>query len=178
MFTKTNKGPEGPALGPTPTQDAIRPASSKPAARTAPSIISADMKIVGSVASEGEMQIDGSIDGDVSAISLTIGQSGRIEGEVKAETIVVRGEVKGAIRARKVELETGSKVIGDIVHTSLSIQANASFEGQVKHADDPLKQATSQGAAAAQNASQPTSTQPAAAPSSGGGATKPQTLSS
>ncbi|MEL6259002.1 MAG: polymer-forming cytoskeletal protein, partial [Pseudomonadota bacterium] len=154
MFTKT-KGPDGtqPTNPSTsPAQDAIRPATAKPTARTAPSIISGDMNIIGSVTSDGEMQIDGRIEGDVSASSLTVGTTGKIEGEVKAETIIVRGHIKGAIRARKVELETGSRVIGDIVHSSLSIQANAVFEGQVKHADDPLKQQlTSQGSAPSQN---------------------------
>lgn len=141
MFTKTNKGTEGAGEAPlNPAQQAIRAASNKPAGRTAPSIISADMKINGSVVSDGEMQIDGLIDGDVQAASLTIGNSGKIIGEVRAETVVIRGHVKGAVRAKKVELETGANVHGDIVHASLSIHGDASFEGQVKRADDPLKQ--------------------------------------
>jgi len=97
------------------------------------------MVIKGSVSSDGEMQIDGTIDGDVSAASLTIGNSGKIIGEVRAETVVIRGHIEGAVRARKVELESGARVHGDIVHASLSIQSNAVFEGQVKHSDDPLK---------------------------------------
>jgi len=121
----------------TPTQNSIRPASSKPTARSAPSIISADMLIKGSVSSDGEMQIDGKIEGDVSAVSLTIGQTGSIQGEVKAQTVVVRGRIVGSIRARKVELESGAHVEGDIVHASLAIQSNAVFQGQVKHASEP-----------------------------------------
>ncbi|KCZ94511.1 putative lipoprotein [Hyphomonas johnsonii MHS-2] len=110
----------------------------KPAARAA-SIICADMKINGSVTSEGALQIDGVVDGDVSATDITIGASGHITGEVKAEVVKVKGKIRGSIRARKVELESGAHVKGDIVHASLQIQANAVFEGQVKHADDPLK---------------------------------------
>ena len=141
MFTKTNKGTEGAGEPPlNPAQHAIRAASNKPAGRTAPSIISADMKINGSVISDGEMQIDGTIDGDVQAASLTIGSSGKIIGEVRGETVVIRGHVKGAVRAKKVELETGADVHGDIVHSSLSIHGEANFEGPVKRADDPLKQ--------------------------------------
>jgi cytoskeletal protein CcmA (bactofilin family) len=100
------------------------------------------MTIKGSIQSAGEMQIDGSIEGDVTASSLTIGQTGEITGEVRAASVTVRGKVVGSIRARKVELETGSRVEGDILHASLSIQSNAVFEGQVKHADDPLKSST------------------------------------
>ena len=143
MFTKNSKTPAAPPpepqQKPVPAQDAIRGAASKPAARAA-SIICADMKINGSVISEGALQIDGIVDGDVSATDITIGASGQITGEVKAEVVKVKGRIKGSIRARKVELETGAHVKGDIVHSSLQIQSNAVFEGQVKHADDPLKE--------------------------------------
>ncbi|MFN3608587.1 MAG: polymer-forming cytoskeletal protein [Hyphomonas sp.] len=143
MFTKNNKTPAAPPpepqQKPVPAQDAIRGAATKPAARAA-SIICADMKINGSVVSEGALQIDGIVDGDVSATDITIGASGQITGEVKAEVVKVKGRIKGSIRARKVELETGAHVKGDIVHSSLQIQSNAVFEGQVKHADDPLKE--------------------------------------
>jgi cytoskeletal protein CcmA (bactofilin family) len=142
MFTKHNKTPDTAPVEPPKTaaaQDAIRGAAMKTAARAA-SIICADMKINGSVTSEGSLQIDGIVDGDVSATDITIGASGQITGEVKAEVVKVKGKIKGSIRARKVELETGAHVKGDIVHSSLQIQSNAVFEGQVKHADDPLRE--------------------------------------
>ncbi len=150
MFTKNNKTnetpqPAEPMKNAAPAQDAIRGASSKPAARAA-SIICADMKINGSVTSEGALQIDGIVDGDVAATDITIGASGHITGEVKAEVVKVKGKIKGSIRARKVELETGAHVKGNIVHSSLQIQSNAVFEGQVKHADDPLKDTAPKGA--------------------------------
>ncbi len=155
MFTKNSRTPDNaPQPEPAKVQtsvDAIRAASSKPAARAA-SIICADMKINGSVTSEGALHIDGIIDGDVSATDITIGASGQITGEVKAEVVKVKGKIKGSIRARKVELETGAHVKGDIVHSSLQIQSNAVFEGQVKHADDPLKDATPRAAAEAKSA--------------------------
>ncbi|MCA8902763.1 MAG: polymer-forming cytoskeletal protein [Hyphomonas sp.] len=150
MFTKNNKHQDtAPAPEPAkvqPSVDAIRGAASKPAARAA-SIICADMKINGSVTSEGALQIDGTVDGDVSATDITIGASGHITGEVKAEVVKVKGRIKGSIRARKVELETGAHVKGDIVHSSLQIQSNAVFEGQVKHAEDPLKDTSPRAAA-------------------------------
>jgi len=141
MFTKNNKPVTPPQVEPQrsmPAQDAVRGAANKPAARAA-SIICADMKINGSVTSEGALQIDGTVDGDVTATDITIGASGEITGEVKAEVVKVKGRIKGSIRARKVELETGAHVKGDIVHSSLQIQSNAVFEGQVKHAEDPLR---------------------------------------
>lgn len=150
MFTK-GKGPEGPAEPQTPAassspmKDATRGAASKAASKVA-SIICEDMKINGSVSSEGALHIDGTVDGDVHAADITIGVNGHIIGEVKAEIVKVKGKIRGSIRARKVELESGAHVQGDIVHASLQIQSNAVFEGQVKHSDDPLKDSGPRGA--------------------------------
>lgn len=156
--TPTPQEPQKPA----PVQDTIRAAASKPAARAA-SIICSDVKINGSVVSDGALQIDGVVDGDVSATDITIGASGQITGEVKAEVVKVKGRIKGSIRARKVELETGAHVKGDIVHASLQIQSNAVFEGQVKHAEDPLRE-TGPIAAAAPVAPVTAEPRPASAP--------------
>ena len=147
MFTKGK--PEGVTPNTPPQQkptsgEPLRTAATRPAAKAAPSLFSEDMKVKGSIVSQGEIQIDGHIEGDVKATALTIGDHGEIIGEVVAETIVVRGKVKGSIRGRKVRLASSAKVQGDITHSSLSIEANAVFEGQVKHSDDPLKAAAPQ----------------------------------
>ena len=142
MFTKGK--PEGSTTS-TPASSApgepLRQAATKPAARSAPSLISGDMKLTGSIVSEGEIQVDGAIEGDVKATALTIGDTGTINGEVIAETVVVRGKVQGHIRARKGQLASSATGQGDITHASLSIEATALFEGQVKRSDDPLKSA-------------------------------------
>lgn len=138
MFTK-GKTPEPPAppVAPKPALPDLAPKRA-PAARSGPSIISADVKMTGKIVSQGELDINGQIEGDVRASALTVGETGAIKGEVIAESVVVRGTVEGRIRARKVQLCTGAKVRGDIFHASLAIEPNAIFEGAVKHAQDPM----------------------------------------
>ena len=135
MFTKTKSDTPGFS----PAQDAVRGASSKPASRVGASIICSDMHMTGSIKTEGAIQIDGKIEGDITAGDITVGSTGEIIGEVKAETLRVKGKVKGSVRAKKVELETGAVVEGDIIHAALVIQPDATFEGQVKRESDPLK---------------------------------------
>ena|SRR5689334_20305243 len=140
MFTK-GKTPEAP---PVPPQPAPKPLLADPPkrgsamARSGPSIISADVKMTGHIVSQGEIDINGVIEGDVRASALTVGETGAVKGEVIAESVVVRGTVEGRIRGRKVQLCTGAKVRGDIFHASLAIEPNAIFEGAVKHAQDPM----------------------------------------
>ncbi len=158
MFTKTKD-----SSGFTPAQDAIRSAVTKPAARVGASIICSDMEIKGSIKSEGAVQIDGRVEGDISAGDITIGSTGNIVGEIKAETLRIKGTIKGSIRARKVELETGASVIGDIFHAALIIQPDASFEGKVKREDNPLRENAPQAASNDTASASTPSTPPAAA---------------
>jgi cytoskeletal protein CcmA (bactofilin family) len=141
MFTKgkTPEAPPPPQLAPKPmTTDMALAPKRAPVARSGPSIISADVKITGKIVSQGELDINGQIEGDVRASALTVGETGAVKGEVVAESVVIRGTVEGRIRARKVQLCTGAKVRGDIFHASLAIEPNAIFEGAVKHAQDPM----------------------------------------
>jgi cytoskeletal protein CcmA (bactofilin family) len=117
----------------------VSPAPAKRArALSAPSIISADMAISGSLRSTGDIQIDGRMEGDVHSIGLVIGDKAEIHGEVFAEEVTVRGKVVGRIRARKVLLAATSHVEGDILHEALAIETGAFFEGNCRHSDNPL----------------------------------------
>ena len=133
---------------PPPPSAPVRSASTKPAARSrparpapaVPSLISADMVIRGAIESEGEVQFDGEIEGDIRAHGLVIGEGARVAGEVIADKVRVAGTVEGAIRAARVELAATALVEGDVIHTALAIEAGARFEGSVRHSDDPAGQ--------------------------------------
>jgi cytoskeletal protein CcmA (bactofilin family) len=140
MFTKgkTPEAPPTPQLAPKPMLPDAGAKRGPAMARSGPSIISADVKMTGTIVSQGEIDINGQIEGDVRASALTVGETGAVKGEVVAESVVIRGTVEGRIRGRKVQLCTGAKVRGDIFHASLAIEPNAIFEGAVKHAQDPM----------------------------------------
>ncbi len=96
--------------------------------RAVPSILSADLKVVGDVTSEGEVHIDG----DVVANIVLIGETGAINGDVRAEPITVHGAINGQIKARNVSLAKTARVAGDILHENLSIERGAFLEGHCK----------------------------------------------
>lgn len=169
MFTKTKTDGTGSPL--TPAQEAVRGASSKPSSKVGASIICSDMTITGSIFAEGAMQIDGKVDGDITVTDLVIGSTGEIVGEIKAETLRVKGQVKGSIRAKRVELETGATVVGDIIHGALVIQPDASFEGQVKRESNPLESPQPKPAATVD--SKPTSSGSSSTPASNENASNP-----
>jgi cytoskeletal protein CcmA (bactofilin family) len=114
------------------------PAPKRTRALSAPSIISTDMVINGSISSTGDIQIDGRVEGDVRSTGLVIGDKAEINGEVLAEDVTVRGKVTGRIRARKVLLAATCHVEGDILHEAFAVESGAFFEGNCRHSDNPL----------------------------------------
>jgi len=107
-------------------------------ASNVPSIISQDVVMRGNINSAGEIQFDGALEGDIKAGSLIIGDKSSVKGEIVCETVVVRGTVEGAIRAKSVSLASTARIQGDILHSSLSVETGAHFEGNCRHSDDPL----------------------------------------
>ena len=135
MFSKS-KDTAAPAPGINSLP--VAPAPKRSARGTAPSIISADLTVTGTLVSNGDIQIDGVVQGDVRSVGLVIGEKAEIHGEVLAEEITVRGRVIGRIRARKVLLAATSHVEGDILHEAFAVEAGAFFEGNCRHSDNPL----------------------------------------
>ena len=113
------------------------------AAGSAPSILSPDLKILGELKSDGAIQIDGTVKGDIKAHMLTVGEQGKIDGSIVAETVRIFGTVSGQVQAKTVHLDKSARVTADITHETLTIEAGAYFEGKVL----PLKGASTAPAA-------------------------------
>ncbi len=121
MFSRGNKK-NSPS---TPTTNA-------PKKRVPPSIISVDLTVTGNLVSEGEIQIDGTVNGDIQSHELLVGETAYITGEIVAESIRVHGKVVGQIKALNVSLAKTAHVVGDILHDNLSIETGAFLEGHCK----------------------------------------------
>lgn len=127
-----------PELRPNPAPGA--PPKAKPAA----SVLSSDITITGNVRSSGDIQIEGTLEGDIRAQMLIVGESSTVRGEVTAEEVVVHGRVVGRLRGLKVRLSSSARVEGDIIHKTIAIESGAHFEGSVQRQDDPLAQGAPQ----------------------------------
>ena len=106
-----------------------RAASAEPGAK---SVIGNDLKII----SQGTLQVDGEVEGDVGGNEVIIGEKGRVTGTVAAERVIVRGQIAGVIRGVTVTLQASSKVEGDIHHMSLAIEQGAEFDGRCRRPAD------------------------------------------
>jgi cytoskeletal protein CcmA (bactofilin family) len=92
-------------------------------------VIDAGLCIKGDLETDGEVQVDGQVKGDIKCASLTVGKDGSVFGNVQAGEVIVRGKVKGDIRATRVILLDSAEVEGAIVHQRISIEEGARFLG-------------------------------------------------
>ena len=102
------------------------------------SLIGQGLHVTGSLVTDSDLHIDGTVEGEIRANVLTLGQGATVRGDIVAEDVVVSGTVHGSIRSDKVRLSNTSVVEGEIVHRIFAIEAGAHFDGTVQHTDDPL----------------------------------------
>jgi len=148
MFSKSKinepaskTGADDSAAPAAPTPSAPSPSefkASAPKPKPPASVLSADLHITGNIKTSGDIQVEGSVDGDIRAHLLTIGESATIKGEVTADDVVVNGRIVGRVRGLKVRLTSTARVEGDIIHKTIAIESGAHFEGSVQRQDDPL----------------------------------------
>ena len=102
------------------------------ATKSVPSIVSADLSVEGDLVSNGEVQVDGTVNGDIRCKALIVGVKGSVVGEVVAQTVRLHGSVKGMVRAKSVFLASTARMSGDVEHESLAIEPGAFMEGHCR----------------------------------------------
>ena len=142
MFTRSSPAEPKPLAPAGANSAAVRsaPPRPRPASESGPkSVIGNDLKIIGQglkIFSQGTLQVDGEIEGDVGGAEVIIGERGKVSGTVAAERVIVRGTISGVIRGATVTLQSSSHVEGDIHHMSLAIEQGAEFDGRCRRAAD------------------------------------------
>jgi cytoskeletal protein CcmA (bactofilin family) len=104
------------------------------------SFIDASLTVMGDLSSEGDVQLDGRICGNVRCAQLILGRDAAITGSVTAEQAIVRGSITGTIRAYLVILQETARVESEITYALLAIDDGAMFEGAAHRSADPLKE--------------------------------------
>jgi len=95
--------------------------------------------IKGGLDTKGSVHIDGKFEGViVSGKTITVGKSGEIYGEVRANNLVVNGFLDGLIDCDEVQILPFGKIIGKMNYKHLIIEQNGIFEGEGKMKNSTL----------------------------------------
>jgi cytoskeletal protein CcmA (bactofilin family) len=105
---------------------------------SAHSTIGTGVRINGDCVFEGDLHIDGTVAGSVTGQDaqptvLVIGETGKVEGAVTADHVVIAGSVIGPVLARDLlELRAQAHVCGDVRYKALEMQRGAEVAGQLQ----------------------------------------------
>lgn len=103
------------------------------------SLIGNGTRIEGDIFFSGGLRVDGEIKGNVRAESgqpstLVLSEQARIEGVIEVSHLVVNGAVVGPVYASEyVELQSKSRVTGDVYYKTLEMHVGAIVEGKLVH---------------------------------------------
>jgi len=109
------------------------------------SLIGAGTRIEGNVSFAGGLRVDGEIMGNVTAVAsqastLVVSEQARIDGEIHVSHLVVNGAINGPVHATEfLELQSKSRVNGDVHYNTLEMQLGAIVEGRLVHRSGEAK---------------------------------------
>lgn len=98
------------------------------------SLIAAELTIEGKIEGAGDVRLAGRFKGDVHVEgNLTIESGAKLTGSVRANTVIVAGELEGNIEAAaRVELRDTGILNGDLKAGSLTVAAGSRMRGQAE----------------------------------------------
>lgn len=102
-------------------------------------LVGSNTEIRGDVLFSGGLHVDGRIKGKVLAnageeASLSISESGSVEGDISVPILTVNGTVSGNVHAsEQMILAPNARVTGNVYYNKLEVQGGAEVNGQMVH---------------------------------------------
>lgn len=105
------------------------------------SIIAAGTTLKGDITSNGDIRIDGTLQGNIHCTAkVVIGANGHVEGDITGQQADIMGKVQGTIKVKELlQLKGGSQVTGNIYSSKLQIEPSANFNGQCHMNETPAQ---------------------------------------
>jgi cytoskeletal protein CcmA (bactofilin family) len=97
-----------------------------------PSIIAKDLKIEGTLSSEGEVEIEGSVKGVINSKSVIIRETGIVDGEIFASHLSIKGKFRGKIISDNINISSKGDIEGEIEYQTLNVEDGACIDGKFK----------------------------------------------
>ncbi|WP_290701149.1 polymer-forming cytoskeletal protein [Lacinutrix sp.] len=92
-------------------------------------IVAKGTKIVGTFSSEGDIRIDGIIEGDViTPGKVVVGKTGEIKGSLESNNAYFEGKLTGKLKLTgTLTLKASAHIEGDVITEKLSVEPGATF---------------------------------------------------
>lgn len=95
------------------------------------SLVGNNSHFKGDIKTRGTLRIDGTVDGNVEADWLILGEKANLKGDVTARGVIVGGRIEGNIVSKEIlEIKPKGQVIGEINTAKLSVSEGGILEGR------------------------------------------------
>ena len=95
------------------------------------SLIGVNSHFRGDIDTKGTLRVDGTMEGNIKADWVILGEKSLIRGDVAGRGIIVGGRVEGNLKAEEiVEIKSKGQVCGDIGTNKLTVAEGGSFDGR------------------------------------------------
>lgn len=112
-------------------------------AGTGSTILGSGTELVGDLTLSDSLHVDGRLEGNIrSEADVTLGESGRVDGEIHARRVLVSGTMNGRINAERLEIVAGGSVEGTISVVDLVIEPGGRFNGASELREQPAATAS------------------------------------
>jgi cytoskeletal protein CcmA (bactofilin family) len=100
--------------------------------------ITVGTEITGDIVSNGDMRLDGVLNGNLTAKGkLVVGESGKVNGVINCKNSDIYGIVEGKLNVSELlALKATAQIIGDIITNRLAIEPGCRFTGSCKMTDE------------------------------------------
>jgi cytoskeletal protein CcmA (bactofilin family) len=101
---------------------------------TSKNTLASDVEIKGNLKFSGELSFDGKLEGEINTDGvLNLGDSAVVNGNINAQSVIVRGKITGNIVAKeKIEIKTKTELFGDIRASKLMVEEGVTFVGKTE----------------------------------------------
>jgi cytoskeletal protein CcmA (bactofilin family) len=95
------------------------------------SILAQGLKVVGTIAGDGLVEVRGEINGDLNCTSVVVEKTAYVNGTITAQEVIVDGAVAGPILGGNVTLKSRAHLAGDIRYQSIAVEKGALVDGHL-----------------------------------------------
>jgi cytoskeletal protein CcmA (bactofilin family) len=97
-------------------------------------VLTSDVEIKGNLKFSGELTFEGKLDGEIHTDgTLNLGDSAVVNGNINAQSVIVRGKINGNIIAKeKIDIKAKTELFGDIRASRLAIEEGVTFVGKTE----------------------------------------------
>ncbi len=100
------------------------------------SIISKGLVLKGNLVSDGLLEVEGKINGNVKGNEITIRETGSVSGKIIANVLNIKGNFEGIIKSQKINISGKATIKGTLEYVALCVEDGASIIGDLKRMEE------------------------------------------